>query len=195
MSGSITYLDLIQAEPMGDLGSKHHVPSSREPIFGFATEAQQNTITQGGAEMEHEVTLGDVLKGTKADYSLGPAILFIVSRDTNEVLEICMIQHGGGVSTAQWRSHLSPQALEYWGPCSNADFESRLIEENELWVLDWSSLSDEPAALEEDLDWEIEPVQMWVKGEKVMLEHIQPKSAFIGFANAYPVKEIFHFLG
>lgn len=45
MNGSTAHLDLTQAEPMGDRRSKHQGPTCLEPIFEFATEAQQNTIT------------------------------------------------------------------------------------------------------------------------------------------------------
>jgi hypothetical protein len=64
-----------------------------------------------------------------------------------------------------------------------------------LWIYDWASNSEHESSFDEEIDWEIEPVQRWVKGEKLLLEHIQDQSEFIGFASAYPAREIFHFLG
>lgn len=142
--------------------------------------------------LDRELTLGEILKSTKIDYNSGPAIVFFVERATEKVSVIAMISQGGA-SVAKWGSHLQPQNYSYWDYCSKDQLESFLNESLEIWIYDWSYEGEE-TDFEQDIDWEIEPVQKWVKAEPVTLADIQQLSAFIGYGSGYGVDEVLHYL-
>lgn len=84
---------------------------------------------------------------------------------------------------------------DYWITCTREELEPYLSNEYEVWVDDLSSEPEEPESGEDldpddELAWQIEPVQMWAKGESVSLGFIETRSEFVGFGSGFVFEEV-----
>lgn len=137
--------------------------------------------------------LGDVLRGAKADWNRGPAIVFFVSRITEEVVLIAMV-HPEDFSKAIRGAYVSDNQDEYWEPGNRSELESLLTADYSIWIFDWN-LAGGDLGLDEYLSDQVLPVQMWATNQGPNLSDIEKVAEFIGLGSGYDYEEIIHYLG
>lgn len=120
--------------------------------------------------------------------------VWFVSRYYGEVSFIAMVADNF-VTRALFKSFYDPEVVSYWKTCLPEDIEHYLTSDYEVWIDDLSTLSDEPGSgaeidPEDELSWEMEPVQLWVKGEAIYRDFVAKNSELIGLGDEFTFQDV-----
>lgn len=120
--------------------------------------------------------------------------VWFVSRQNGEVSFIAMAADNF-VTRALPKSFYDSEAVSYWTTCLPEDLVPFLTADYEVWIDDLSMLSDEPGSGAEidpkdEISWEMEPVQLWVKGEPISRDFVAKNSELIGFGDEFTFQDV-----
>ena len=121
--------------------------------------------------------------------------VFFVNRKTGIVEFIVMADNNFVMRALPNVAIGDKRPYDYWITCTREELEPYLSIEYEVWVDDLSSESDEPGSgadidTDDELALQIEPVQMWAKGETVSLGFVETRSEFVGFGSGFVFEEV-----
>jgi hypothetical protein len=84
---------------------------------------------------------------------------------------------------------------EHWENASNSLIEQFLIPEYELWVHTENPIDDahESGAgidTDDEIQWEVEPVQKWLVGTEIPMSEVEKMGIFIGYGSGFVAEQL-----
>jgi hypothetical protein len=176
-----------------------HMKNSGEVALCLSSKGLKGfTLKELGYETDEDLpgdlTVKEILKEGPGQ-AFYPFVVMFASRRTNKVEGIAMYTHGHAMLATNGLYPTEDEFPEHWENASNSLIEQFLIPEYELWVHTESPIDDAPESgagidTDDEIQWEVEPVQKWLVGTEIPLSEVEKMGIFIGYGSGFVAEQL-----